>query len=123
MLRRLGINLIVRLVTIKVPGVIRLFGRISRTHLQIFFSSPLLVVEVAVGRRTHDDIESHFGSLDAALSPSPGHYCGAFLQVTLQNLIPSDNLAAFACKVVLHAPRHIVLQPLFLGRAVAVLEA
>ena len=71
----------------------------------------LVIVQIAVRRRSHDGVVAHLRSLDAAFGAPPRHDRGRRRHFALQYLVPTDQPASVGVEEFLDAGRGIVLQP------------
>ena len=70
----------------------------------------LVIVDVAIVRRSHDDTVVLAGSLDAALHASPRHDDAVLAQSALQCLVPTDDGASLGSQVLVHFAVDVGLQ-------------
>ena len=76
----------------------RFSGRIAR----------LVIVQIAVRRRSHDGVVAHLRSLDAAFGAPPRHDRSRRRHVALKNLVPADQPASVGVEEFLDAGRVII---------------
>ena len=91
----------------------------KRLHIE---TVGLIIIEIGVGGRSHDRIETLLGSLDTAVDTSPGHHRSTLGKFSFKDLVPTDDGAAMLVEELLDACGHIVLKAGLCGSLAVGLE-
>ena len=83
----------------------------------------LIVVEIEVRTRCHDDIVTFLCRCNATFCTAPAHNDGRLGDIAFQNLIPADNTAATSFHHLRHTVHHIALKVVLGGELIIRLDA